>query len=416
MSKNNTEEFLRRYSTARAKFNQWRGLHEDAYDYALPQRNLFATEGSPINQGDRRNIHLYDNTAVDAVGVFASRMLQMVAPVGKQWFRFEVSDLMKKSMKKEEIMDEEEIQEQQAILDDLTDLFFHYWNNSNGANQFHEAFHDLAIGTCAILTNETDDDDTPFVLNAVPIYQLAIEEGLLHNVDTIFRTHYIPYKTIRTLWEEATISERLGRMIENNPEEKLNVIEGVIYNRKTKKYDYRVVIHEGGEEIYKTAYFTNPWAVSRFKLVAGESYGRGPVIDLLPDIKMINKASEFVMRAAEKSSSEIFVAVDDGVLNPDIGLTLEPDSLVFVDDIKNLNRLPFQGRPDITQALINERRFNIQKKLLADSIDRAKALSPEEINALNSEKLFDMNAPFSRLTNELLTPTIMRVLDILQKV
>ena len=80
-----------------------------------------------------------------------------------------------------------------------------------------------------------------------------------------------------------------------------------------------------------------------------------------------------------------------------------------------MNRLPFQGRPDITQALINERRFNIQKKLLADSIDRAKALSPEEINALNSEKLFDMNAPFSRLTNELLTPTIMRVLDILQR-
>lgn len=411
----NKDEFLTRFDNAKGKWEQWRGLHQDAYDYALPQRNLFTTSGNPINYGERRNLHLYDNTAVDSVAIFASRMLQMIAPVGKHWFKFEISELMKKSMIEDERMDEDEIKEEQKVLDDLTDIFFHYWENSNGANQLHEAFHDLAVGTSAVLTNETDDEHTPFVLSSVPLYQIAIEEGTYGNVDTVFRDHYIPFKSILAMWPNANLSERTLSNIKNNPSDKIRAIEGVVYSPKEKKYQYMVVIKDTQEEIVNEMFLSNPWAVSRYKLVAGETYGRGPVIDLLPDIKMVNKASEFVMRAAEKASSEIFLGVEDGVLNPDIGLTLEPDSLVFVDNIENFSRLPFQGRPDITQAFLQERQFNIKKKLLADSIDRPKALSPEEIQALNSEKLFDTNATFTRLTSEMLEPIIMRIVDILQR-
>lgn len=407
------QNFLKRYNNAKAKWNQKSGIHQEAYEYSMPFRNKFFDKSS--NENGQENVNLYDNTAVDSVPIFASRLLQMIAPEGKHWFRFELNDLVKKSMVEDERMDEDEIQEEQKILDNLTDIFFHYWNKSNGSTQLHEAFHDLAIGTSAIYINEGDDKNDPFDLEAIPLFDLSIEEGVKGIVDTVFRDYCIPLKSIEVLWPEAEFSQRLTEVIERDPTTKVKIVAGIIYNKKTKKFDYKVVVKDYDELVYKDSFLTNPFAISRWKLVAGEIYGCGPVIDLLPDIKVLNKAQEFMMRAAEKSTSEIFIGVEDGILNPDIGLQIEPDTMIFTEKPENFQRLGFNGRPDIAQAYIDQKQFNVKKKLLADSIDRAKALSPEEISALNNEKLFDTNAMFARLSRELLTPIILRIIDIMKR-
>lgn len=410
----NIKNFINRYDKARQVFEKWRNIHEECYDLAIPNRNKFENNGVSM-EGEHKNTHLYDNTAVDSVAIFASRLLQMVAPVDKKFFRLEYNELVKYDLKEVYKLSEEEIKKEQEKLDKITDIFFHFWQNSNASQQLHESFFDLAVGTSAILTNEMEEKEEPFMLNCVNIFDLAIEEGYLSSVDTVFRKHNINLKSIKQLWPMGQLPMHLEDQINFDPTEKHEVIEGVVYNQKTKKYDYKVVLKEDEFLVYSEVYNTNPWAVTRYKKVSNETYGRGLLMDLLPDIKVVNKASEFLMRAAEKSSSELFIVNEDGIINSDIMQSLMPDSIIPTTDIDAFRRLPFQGRPDLTQLYLQEKQFNIKKKLLADSIDRPKALSPEEIQALNNEKLFDTGATFKRLTKELLEPIILRIFDILER-
>jgi hypothetical protein len=410
-NKEKVNKFLKRFSKAKSNWYEKSEIHEEAYDYAMPNRNNF----NNTENKSKRNLHLYDNTAVDSLGVFASRLLQMVAPVGKDFFRFKVSKMMEKSFIKDMSMTPEEVKEQQVVLDDITDIFFQFWHDSNAPIKLHESFHDLGIGTCCVSIEESFVKHKPVNYGSIPISELSIEEGVHGIIDNVYRERRVAVGSIERLYAKATLSNKILRRIEVDPTEKVNIVEGVTYNQENDNFDFTVVIKDHSEIIYESSFLSNPYSVARWRVVPGEVYGRGPVIDLLPDIKMLNKASEFYMRGVEKSTSEIYLAVEDGALNSDIGLTIEPDSLLMVEDVNNFQRLPFGGRTDIAQVYIQERQHNIRKKLLADSIDRKKALSPEEINALNNEKLFDTSATFLRLTQELMENTILRTLEILQK-
>ncbi len=57
-------------------------------------------------------------------------------------------------------------------------------------------------------------------------------------------------------------------------------------------------------------------AVANDMKVAGEIYGRGPVITALPDIKTLNKVKELVLKNASLAIAGVYTAADDGVLNP----------------------------------------------------------------------------------------------------
>ena len=62
------ETLRRRYDAARAKRGQWESLWQDAYKYALPQRQGF---GSAQQPGENRMERLYDGTALDALDTAA---------------------------------------------------------------------------------------------------------------------------------------------------------------------------------------------------------------------------------------------------------------------------------------------------------------------------------------------------------
>ncbi len=77
------EMLRRRYETARAKRGQWESLWQDAYKYALPQRQGF---GSAQQPGENRMERLYDGTALDAVEQLAASLLGNLMPPWTQWF------------------------------------------------------------------------------------------------------------------------------------------------------------------------------------------------------------------------------------------------------------------------------------------------------------------------------------------
>ena len=60
---------------------------------------------------------------------------------------------------------------------------------------------------------------------------------------------------------------------------------------------------------------------------AGELYGRSPVMTALPDIKTANKVVELILKNASIAVTGIWLADDDGVLNP-ANIKLVPGSII----------------------------------------------------------------------------------------
>ena len=73
---------LARFSQAQARRRAWEPHWQEAYEYALPQRNGFISQ-SP---GSRRMDRLYDATALDAAEQLAASLLANLTPPWTQWF------------------------------------------------------------------------------------------------------------------------------------------------------------------------------------------------------------------------------------------------------------------------------------------------------------------------------------------
>ena len=63
-----------RYKIADTHKEQWRSIYEEAYEYALPMRNLYdgyAESGTP---GQNKMKRVFDSTAIHSTARFANRI------------------------------------------------------------------------------------------------------------------------------------------------------------------------------------------------------------------------------------------------------------------------------------------------------------------------------------------------------
>jgi hypothetical protein len=58
-----------------------------------------------------------------------------------------------------------------------------------------------------------------------------------------------------------------------------------------------------------------PWVVIPYSTLAGESYGRGPILTALPDARVVNKVKELSLKSAEMAIWPPMMIMDDGVIN-----------------------------------------------------------------------------------------------------
>jgi Bacteriophage head to tail connecting protein. len=75
------EAILKRQKAAKESYNAWRSLHQEAMDYATPQRETF-TQNS---EGQRKNRFVYDSTAIEGSEQFSSRIQGSLVPSWQQW-------------------------------------------------------------------------------------------------------------------------------------------------------------------------------------------------------------------------------------------------------------------------------------------------------------------------------------------
>lgn len=400
--------YMRKYEKAKALRENFVPLFEECYEYALPQRESFYYE----TIGQRRDDKIFDETAVVGVQEFASRLQQGLVPNFARWADFRSGSEIPKEER--DSVDNE--------LDEVTDYVFEVIQNSNFGQEVHESFMDLAVGT-GVLSVAEGDAVNPVIFSAIPLPHVVLDSGPDDKIDHVFRERQVRNSDIPNMYPKANISEKLQDKINNQPDERVKILEVVCkdYSAKNEEAYFFYAIECASKEIIREEQYkgvgSNPFICFRWSKCSGETYGRGPLINALSAIKTTNLTIELILENAQMAISGIYQMEDDGVVNPDT-INLVPGTVIpKAAGSSGLEPIRAAGSFDVANLVLSDMRLNIKRALYNDMLgnpDRTPASATEV-----AERMADLSrrigSAFGRLQAELVQPVLQRVVYILKK-
>lgn len=401
----------KRANSAWTRKEDWRSLYETAYEYALPQRNLYDGSWESQTRGKTKGNKVFDSTAVHATQRFANRMQSGLFPPDKKWMDLQPGT---------DIPDERSTEVREA-LEIYNARFFALLRQTNFDLAMGEFLMDLCVGTAAMMV-QPGDSLNKVRFTPIPSFLLALEEGPSGDVQNVYRKIKTPPENIKRTWPDATLTPALEQLIEDKPAEPITLDEATIFDITDQQWRYYVWYKAAEKEIdilVERELKRSPWIVSRFMKVAGEVMGRGPVISALPDIKTLNKTLELLLKNASINIAGVYTAIDDGVLNPQT-IRIVPGAVIPVSrnggpQGPSLQPLPRAGDLQLSQVVIQDLRMNIKKIMLDDSLppDNMSARSATEIVERMRELATNLGSAFGRLITETMVPLVRLVLEIM---
>lgn len=419
------EVVVRANSADQEKLN-WVSQYRDAYEYALPMRNLYST----FQPGAEKMTRVFNSTPIISTQKFASRLQSNLTPPSQHWLDFVPGIEIPEDSK----------EEAREILQKSREKFFSIIQNSNFDTAITEFYLDLAVGTAAMLVLEGDDEN-PVIFTAVPNAQISMDDGPLGSVDGVFRSHNMALRNIEATWNDLLPAgkAKINSLIADNAKAgklgNANILEATYFDTKEKKFWYQVILKStqdndnispptATQNLDKSASVLlverqldeSPWIITRWVKVAGEVFGRGPLLFALPDIRCLNKTTELMLQNASMAISGLWGVANDSVANLDM-VQLSAGTFLPLDRIDDIKRLDIPGDINIGEILSEKLENNIRATLFDRALpDPTGAVrSPTEILERIRELAQDIGAPFSRLNSEMLKPLANRVMSIMTK-
>jgi hypothetical protein len=404
------EQIIARQQLAQTRKDEFQQIYQDAYEFALPQRQLYGVwEGG--STGTKKMQRVFDSTAISSTQRFANKLQSVVFPPQRKWSKLEPGS---------SIQDKNQRDQLQGVLDAYNDIAFAALKQSNFDIAIGEFLLDLAVGTACMMV-QPGDDVSPLNFVPVPLFLVTYEEGANGQVDNVYRKMRMKGESIERQWPDAKIPDEMQRRIEQKPTDDIELLEATIYDYTRGDYCYHVIDKISKQEIVYRRRATSPWVISRYMKVAGEIYGRGPLITALPDIKTLNKTKELLLKNASLAVSGVYTAADDGVLNPNT-VKIVPGAIIPVarnggPQGASLQPLTRSGDFNVSQLVINDLTASIKRILLDESLppDNMSARSATEIVERMKELAQNLGSAFGRLINETMIPLMSKILEVLDE-
>lgn len=405
-----TVEKLRiRHTKAFSVQSTWQPLLSDAYEFFIPQQNVWRFQN--LSPGQRRDTRILDNTCEDSLDEAASRIKSLVTPDFREWALLIVGNA-----NPEEVKDSLEIQD---ALKNVTTLVFDEIALSNFSVQSGEAYKDWFIGTGAIdIRENTTDDESILNFHTQNQQLIAYEEGPLGNIQNTFKFREIAARGVKEAYPGGDFSNQVTAKITESPGDKIKFQEFTLLHQGQF---FSIVLEFASEQVVWAVPQGrhNPVVVFRYAVMADEIRGRGPAISQLANGRTLNKIQEFALQKAAMDLSGMYTGVDDGVLNPNT-MQIAPGIIIPVasnaSTAPSLRRLDTGSDLNLTLFEVDRIQNQIKRGLFNDIRDpNDPVLTLGEVT-LELQKLLDrMGSSFSRLLSEGLVPILNRVLEIMQR-
>ena len=409
------------HKTERSGFDN---LWEDVAENLIPRRADFQNQFE--TQGLKRTEKIFDTTAGTALNRFASGLHSMLTPEAIPWFYVEPID--PKLAERRDI---------RIWLDEVNRRMFGMFNSPSAA--FHPRAHEYFIDQGAFGWSVMFIGDRPGV---GPFYQTFfigdcyVAQDDIGVIDTMYRRIRWTGRQAVLKFGEENLPDTVKQGMEKNPTKKFEFIH-VVKPRTDRAVGgfgslnmpwMSVYISKEGKEIVSESGFQEfPFLTGRWTQTASETYGRGPGVEALPDIKMLHAMMKTNLKGLQKIVDPPLMVPDDGALRP---VRTSPGGLNYyragigAGDNAIIRPIATGGRPDLGLQGMNDVRTRVRESFFMDIFELPGPeagdgdvirMSATEVATRQRQRLQVMGPITSRQQNEFLGPLISRTATIMAR-
>lgn len=391
--------------------NHWR----DCYRMTFPHRGTgFAGVTSPTTARTEQ-AELLDSTGTEAANVLAASIVSGMTPANSQWLE----------LNSDGAGEQQDGTESDNVTRWLSQVATLIWRNIHAANFDAETFEcaiDGVTGGAFALYIDVDRVRGGFRFQQWPLSQCYFASTTGQAVDVIYRCYELTAEQVVTLFPD-TASESIRKKALEAPHSKIPFVHA-IYPRASRKAGGRtsknmpfasvhVNIHES-KVVRESGYREFPVVCPRWSRIPGSVYATGAVSLALPDIKELNVLKKWEKQAAELAVAGMWIAEDDGVLNPGV-ITVGPRKIITANSVDSMK--PLLTGSDFNVAFTSEERLQaqIRKVMMADTLAQPQgpAMTATEVQARLNLLRQQLGPIFGRYQAEFLTPMVERCFSLM---
>lgn len=407
MSIRTPEQIVQIYERLKTDRSNWETHWQEIADYIVPRKNDMNNFKTP---GVKRNLQIFDNTGMNACELLAGMLHGMLINPSTEFFELTTGD---------DTLDQKH--DVRVWLQDTVTRMHQIMNNSNFQTEAYELLLDLCSLNTASQTILEDEEKTVFFQTHF-LKQLFVRE----NYRGVVTEQYLHREcSARDMVEEygyKKVPEEVQRAFDNGKDDKFETLQATypVEDYKAGKKDTvekwpivsQHIFLKNKTELAQKGFFESPWTVSRWSKASGETYGRGPGMNALPEVKMVNLMQEVSIKGAQLTIGQPVQMPDDGYGK----LKAKPYGVNYyrAGSKDRIETIFNDTRIDYAFEIMNDHRTRIKETFYVDQIQLPKIdrATREEMLMRRDEGGRFLGPLLARLDVEWLNPTIDRVFNI----
>lgn len=401
------QKLIKRYEKAKSEKDALLEKLKEAYRYALPSADVDGVLGGSWDERPE----VYDDTAVLALQKYANRLQAQLIPSWKTWAMLQAGSAVS----------EDDEDETNALLEDVTEVIFDHINHSNFISQAHESFQDLGISTGALICEEGDSINSSLNFRAVSLMELVPERSSSGVIKTNWRPFSLAVHELQVMYPRAKLTKSITTMLKDNPNESLDLIEGVIHDAKTDMYNHVVLFSKDKVILIDEESESSPYIVFREQVSPNKALGFGRVLQILPTILKLNTLSYYEDVSVGLNAAGVYTVSDDSVMAPD-NIRIAPFAMIPVDSNDSRNRsiepLAIGTDFNVTDVKIKENQAKINELMASQSfgnVEETPVRTAYEMSVRENSMQQNSHSAFGRLQTEFIETLLARVVFVLSK-
>jgi hypothetical protein len=408
----NVTTLLDRYEKLKAsRDGSWLNTWQRVRRFCMP------TERPDLVEGGERGNDIFDTTAIRARQRLAAGMYNWMAPPEQRWFELQPSD--------RELAKDDKVKD---FFSKSTRIVAEAMANSNWPTVLIEVLNNLACGLDGVIYCEDANAPDLLTFRCYPVEMVCYSESAKGKVDTLFVEVKMTARQMLQEFKKEDLPEKV--LADASDEKRMDTtytLLHAIYPRRKRDDSMRDAVNmpiadvyielESKKVVFEGGFSEQPFAVCRFSKASNEQYGRGPGIDLLPDICMLNRMRQAYIVGRERQSDPSYLIPDGSLVStfdkspgatiiykPDFAGAGKPEQLPNSADLVSLYRDIEQERLDIKQGFFWD---------IFDPLGDLKQITATEAEIRNEGKMIPFAPIAGNLHSELFSVIIHRIFGLL---
>ncbi len=416
------QDVLRRFEKASADRGVWESHWEEIARRVFPSYAGSFQANNLRQPGEKRTEDMVDASATLALPKFAAAMESMLTPRNQTWHKLTPLD---KTLKRNRIA--------KMWFEDVNDILFRYRYapRANFASQTHEVYMGLgSFGTSGQLIDPLKwPGEKGLRYQTIHLGQIYFLENHQGVIDTAIRRFDLTARQAYQKWGDALPPEVIEcAKSSDRCEKKFWFVHCVTPRVEEEGYDparldvkgmkfaSRYVAEAGKKLISEGGFNTFPYAISRYVIAPGETYGRSPAMLALPSIKVLNEEKKTYLKQGHRAVDPVLLAFDDGVVDT---FSMKPGAMnsggVSAEGRPLVHALP-AGQLALAPEMMSEERAVINDAFLVTLFQilvETPRMTATEVLERVREKGALLSPTMGRQQSEFLGPLVEREIDVL---